>query len=108
MAAYWVAASMTIGVAGEQAEDASDRTTLAIWETGQAGLDWLEDRVRTGHAQVLESGDFPSVYLARATEVLPCLKPECLSPQGELDLRQGNIAQCPPDEIVRIEVWAQQ
>lgn len=107
MAAYWVVASMTIGVANEQAADPSDRTTLAIWETGQAGLDWLEDRVRSGHAQVLESGDFPGVYLARAVEVLPCLTRECLAPEGELDLRKANIAQCPPDEIVRIEVWAQ-
>lgn len=107
MAAYWVAVSMTAGVAAEQAEDPADRTTLAIWETGQDGLGWLEERVRAGQVQELENGCFPSVYLARAFAVLPCLTRECLAPEGELDIRPANIALCPPDEIVRIEVWAQ-
>lgn len=108
MAGYWVAVSMTVGVPAELAVDATDRTTLALWETDDAGLVWMEALLATGFAQEVQSGGFPSVFLARASAVLPRLTGVQLQPTGELELREENIALCPLDEIVRIEVWAQE
>lgn len=47
------------------------RPTLADWETGITGLDWLELLVNNGNATKLKGDGYPSRYISYGRHVFP-------------------------------------
>jgi hypothetical protein len=97
---------------------AGDR--LAVWQSGSDGLRWLDQLVESGAAIATSTGGYPSVFFARARDVLARLgsPPEARETwiAGPDDMRlekwagrtvtdPGVIAVCAPDEWLLIKAW---
>ena len=52
---------------------AKQGSTLAVWQTGLAGLTWLDELVKKGHAIDLGGNGYPSEYSAKASHIIPRL-----------------------------------
>jgi hypothetical protein len=93
---------------------------IAVWQAGIAGLRWLDELVESGAAMAESSNGYPSVFYAKAADVLSRLDapPEArqiwLSGQhdvltdkwaGKTVVDWGAAARCRPDEWLLIEAW---
>ena len=93
---------------------------IAVWQSGIDGLRWIEDIVAAGAAIATKRNGYPSVFYAKALDVLPRLD----SPPGARDvwvygpddvlndrwagrtvIDQEAVAACAPDEWLLIEAW---
>ncbi|MER7468210.1 hypothetical protein [Streptomyces sp. NPDC097981] len=94
--------------------DARKEATLASWEVGMHGLDWLTALVQAGKARQLSGNGYPSRYTARAADVLPLLAggapPNAAgSPYHprQVTLHPDRMAACPADQELTIDAWDQ-
>jgi hypothetical protein len=93
---------------------------IAVWQTGVGGLPWIEDLVRSGAALEVSEGGYPSVFYAKAVDVVPRLdsppgaKPIWISGPddglteewaGTTVVDHGVAATCTPDEWLLFEAW---
>lgn len=46
-------------------------TRLAVWQTGVAGRDWIDELVAAGNAIDLGGNGYPDCYTARAQHLIP-------------------------------------
>ena len=93
---------------------------IAVWQSGIDGLRWIEDIVEAGAAIATKRNGYPSVFYAKALDVLPRLD----SPPGARDVwiygpddilsdkwagktvvDQEAAAACAPDEWLLIKAW---
>lgn len=93
---------------------------IAVWQSGIAGLRWLDDLVKSGAAITARANGYPSVFYAKAVDVVPHLdvppearqvwlsgRNDILTEEwaGETVVDQGTAAACTPDEWLLIEAW---
>ena len=93
---------------------------IAVWQSGIAGLRWIDEIVGLGAAIAVSSGGYPSVFYAKALDVLPRLDspPEARltwhSDPGDIltekwagrtVVNQDAAAACFSDEWLLIEAW---
>ena len=103
---------------------AKDTQTLATWETGLGGLDWIDALVNQGKATRESAGGYPTRYIADAAAVLPILLAQQVPPQRQFGavgnddavpaervsrvlFHTDRIALCSHDEPLIIEAWDQ-
>lgn len=83
--------------------------TLASWETGIDGLNWIKPLVCAGKAVQTRNDGYPNWYIVKAAEVLPLLADlggaEPRTKKYNLNLRSDNIAACAPDTTLVIHAW---
>lgn len=81
--------------------------TLATWDTGVGGLQWLETLAKTGKATQLRLGGYPTRFTALASEIFPILEngPPTTSWIGEKTIYPERIAACLPDQVLTIDAW---
>jgi hypothetical protein len=81
--------------------------TLATWDTGVGGLQWLETLAKIGKATQLRIGGYPTRFIARADDILQVL--ESGPPPGiwisQKMTYPERIATCPPDRVLTIDAW---
>ena len=98
-------------------------STLATWEVGPGGLDWLQRLVKDGRASQLSFSGYPNRYTARASDVLSLLERGPLAHTGPVvigddyvipvnwkgivTLHRDRIAGCAPEQVLTIEAWDQ-
>ncbi len=96
-------------------------STLASWEAGLGGLDWLDALVKEGRAVYLGGDGYPVRYTATAAGVVSKLSagpPRHEGPLvfgedyvmaggwvGDVRVDQSRLAECSPDEELLIEAW---
>jgi hypothetical protein len=93
---------------------------IAVWQSGLGGLDWIDELVKSRAAIAARGDGYPSVFYAKAVDVVPRLAapPEAnrtwLSGPGDIltegwagrtVVDQGAAATCTPDEWLLIEAW---
>lgn len=94
---------------------------MAVWQTGMAGLEWLDALVESGEGLRLGGDGYPVRYTALAGCVIPVIEngpPEAnavwvagahdtLAPDwyGKTHLDPALIAQCREDEWLMLEAW---
>ena len=93
---------------------------IAVWQSGVAGLRWIDEIVESGAAIAVSTEGYPSVFYAKALDVLPRLDspPEAsriwhsgpddiLTDRwaGRTVIDPGAVAACAPDEWLLIEAW---
>lgn len=102
-------------------QDAKKAATLAQWEVGPGGIDWIEDLAQAGKGKKIYGGGYPNRYTARAGDVLPLLvngPPPHAGPaiigddyvmpsnwSGNITLQRDRIAACPADHALTIDAW---
>lgn len=95
--------------------------TLASWEAGLRGLDWLDALVEEGKAASLGGDGYPLRYTATAAALLSKLSdgpPRHDSPMvlgddyvmpkgwiGHVSIDRASLAACPADDELLIEAW---
>ena len=95
--------------------------SLAVWQTGLRGREWLDDLVQKLHAVDLGGNGYPSRYSAMAMEVIPIVLPkppfahdvwyhdpgDILTERwhGKTFMDHEGLANCAPEEWLLIEVW---
>jgi len=122
MLGWWI---VVAAQTSEERDEAVDRksTTLATWEVGPGGLDWLQTLVKTGRATQLSFSGYPNRYTAKASDVLSLLEsgpPAHIGPavigddyvmpanwKGIITFHQDRIAACAADQVLTIEAWDQ-
>lgn len=99
-----------------------DAPSLATWFVDPGGLHWLDDLVQAGKATA-EGNGYPFRFHARAGDVLPLILDGPPDHEGpfivgedyvlpgaatwEVELDREQIAQCRPEEMLRIVAWDQ-
>jgi len=94
---------------------------LARWVIGPRGLDWLDQLVKEGKAELLLDGGYPTRFAAVARDVLPKLAgapprhdgplvigEDYILPGGwprDVRIDRDKLSACPPDEKLVIEAW---
>lgn len=93
---------------------------LAVWQSGVDGLRWIDDIVEAGSAIAAKKNGYPSVFYAKAHDVLPRMDAppgardvwvygpdDILSDKwaGKTVINQEAVAACAPDEWLLIEAW---
>jgi hypothetical protein len=93
---------------------------IAVWQSAIAGLRWIDELVKSGAAIAASTDGYPSVFYAKAVDVVPRLDvpPEVqriwlsgaddiLTEEwaGRIVVNQGTAATCTPDEWLLIEAW---
>lgn len=107
----------------EETEVNSSADTLACWETGLGGTDWLHRLVKVHQAEQLSYNGYPCRFTAKAADVLPLISngpPAHEGPtvigddyvmpggwSGNVILHHDRIAACPPEQILTIDAWDQ-
>lgn len=114
----------TRGLSPAQLDSLRDAFTegarIAVWQSRIDGLRWIDDLVEAGAAIATKKNGYPSVFYAKALDVLPRLE----SPPGARDVwvygpddilsdkwagrtvvDQEAAAACAPDEWLLIEAW---
>jgi hypothetical protein len=93
---------------------------IAVWQAGSAGLRWVDELVQSGAAIAAHTDGYPSVFYARAVDVVPRLdappeaRPVWVS--GPDDVVSGEwagrtvvdrdaAAACTPEQWLLIEAW---
>jgi hypothetical protein len=93
---------------------------IAVWQAGIAGLRWVDELVQSGAAIAAHSNGYPSVFYAKAVDVVPRLdappdaRPVWVS--GPDDVLGGEwagrtvvdrdaAAACTPEQWLLIEAW---
>lgn len=81
--------------------------TLASWESGLGGLDWLRPLLDSGHASQLQGNGYPNRYRLAAHAVLPLLQAGA-SGKGPLSsYHPERVAACQPEQWLIVEAWDQ-
>lgn len=96
-------------------------SSLAVWQTGFRGREWLDDLARRSLAINLGGNGYPSRYTATAEQILPRLVPkppfandvwrydprDILTDKwhGKTFMDHEGLAKCVPSEWLLIEVW---
>lgn len=93
---------------------------IAVWQSGIAGLRWIDELVKSGAAIAARTDGYPSVFYAKAVDVVPRLDappearpvwvsgPDNISTgerAGRTLVDQDAAAACTPDEWLLIEAW---
>jgi hypothetical protein len=95
---------------------------LAVWQTGQRGLNWIKDLVSKGEALSLGGDGYPMEYTAKASQVLPVIQDEPPEARPVWSLGVGDIIDpekwlgkttryleaindCNPEEWLLIQAW---
>jgi hypothetical protein len=93
---------------------------IAAWQSGIAGLRWIDELVKSGAAIAASTDGCPSVFYAKAVDVVPRLDappkarriwlsgPDDILTEewaGRTVVDQGAAATCTPDEWLLIEAW---
>lgn len=93
---------------------------IAAWQSGVEGLRWIDEIVESGAAIAVSTDGYPSLFCAKALDVLPRLDspPEArgirhLDPNGILTehwagrtvINESVMAACTPDQWLWIEAW---
>ncbi len=97
--------------------------TLAQWEVGPGGLDWVAELVEAGKANQISEGGYPNRYAAKAGDVLLLLTsgpPAHTEPaiigddyvmsanwHGKVEVHAEKMAACAPDLLLTIDAWDQ-
>lgn len=94
--------------------------TLATWEAGLGGMDWIVALCKEGKAEQHSFNGYPNRFTVPAAEVLPILAqgiPETTQHNfrskgpvgwiGSIKIHQDRIAACVPEQILLVEVWDQ-
>jgi hypothetical protein len=116
--------SSTRGLSLTQMDGLRDRFAqgdrIAVWQAGIAGLRWVDELVETGAAIAARSNGYPSVFYAKALDVVPRLnappeaRPVWVSGPddvlgaewaGRTVVDRAAAAACAPEEWLLIEVW---
>ena len=80
------------------------RSTLAVWETGLGGLEFIDPLIEAGTAISVSAGGYPNVYLALAgalSETVPT-NPRLGSRQPDL---AADLMECGPSEWLLVIAW---
>lgn len=101
--------------------DAERGSRLAVWQTGLAGLEWIDQLVAAGHAVDFGGGGYPNRYSAVARHLIPpilagppeankvwtCGLHDIIGPgwEGRTVIDQGTVDNCRPDEWLFVEAW---
>lgn len=104
---YWIVIS-TQPPEDVAALEVRKKSVLANWETGTAGIRWLDELVSDGRATKLRGDGYPNRYVSTARVVLPLIAP--MPPGGKSSnaiFKTDEIAACPPDQSLTIEAWDQ-
>ena len=93
---------------------------IAVWQSGVSGLRWIDEIVESGAAIAVSTQGYPSVFCAKALDVLPRLDspPDAneiwlsgpddilgVGWAGRTAIDPGAVAACAPDEWLLIEAW---
>lgn len=93
---------------------------IAVWQSGAAGSRWIDEIVESGAAIAVSTQGYPSVFYAKALDVLPRLDsppdaneiwvagPDDILGEGwagRTVIDTGAVAACAPDEWLLIEAW---
>lgn len=93
--------------------------TLATWEAGLGGMDWILELCKQGKAEQHSFNGYPNRFTALASEITPILArgikehlghfngPEPSAWKGSATVHQERIAACAPDQLLTVEVWDQ-
>lgn len=95
--------------------------SLAVWQTGLRGCEWLDDLVQRSRAVDLGGNGYPSRYTSKAKEIVPMLVPkppfardvwhydpgDILTEKwhGKTFMDHQGLAKCASEEWLLIEVW---
>ena len=99
----------------------SAETSIAVWQTGVHGLDWISELVEQGNAIVLSTNGYPNRYVASAGHLLASVRggpplaravwssgpQDIIDPKwaGETRIDHDAAAECDPDEWLLVEAW---
>lgn len=112
MLGWWITVwSLTPEERNRAETDARNAATMAQWEIGPGGLDWLDQLVQEGKATQLSVSGYPNRYTARADDVLPLLA----NWRGDIERRAYRMiewhadlmAACPAEQVLTIDAWDQ-
>jgi hypothetical protein len=93
---------------------------IAVWQADLAGLRWIDELVQSGAAIAARENGYPSVFYAKAVDVVPRLdappgaRPVWVSGAddvltakwaGRTVVDRGAAAACEPEEWLLIEAW---
>jgi hypothetical protein len=93
---------------------------IAVWQAGIAGLRWIDELVESGAAIAESTNGYPSVFYAKAADVVPRLDAPPDAHQiwvsgphdvltdkwdGKTVVDRHAAANCRPDEWLLIEAW---
>lgn len=96
------------------------KVTLAVWQTGTGGLDWLDSLLQQGQAEILQDDGYPNRYRVVARAAVPILRDPphahdtwIAAPTdvitsawlGKTTINNEAIAQCEQDEWLILEAW---
>jgi hypothetical protein len=121
MLGWWI---IVRRLGGPDLRPSVDPNVLATWETSVGGLDWLDDLEKNGKARCRSRGGYPTIFIALAEDVLPILRAgqpprhrdfdvigdDYFTPagwRGPMTVHHERIAECPGDEVLRIDAWDQ-
>ncbi len=102
-------------------EAPTDQNRIAVWQTGLAGLDWIDALIASGSGRQTSAGGYPNRYTLAARDVVPVLlqgPPEArerwITEPGAVQndkwigrtlIDREAAATCPPDELLLIVAW---
>jgi len=97
--------------------------TLATWETGLGGLDWVEELARRGRAVSLGGNGYPFRFVLTAAELRPILETGLPRPTGpavvgddyfkpadwlgRAKINLPALRQLDPSDLLVVEAWDQ-
>lgn len=94
--------------------------TLAVWEAGLGGMDWIVDLCKQGKAEQHSFNGYPNRFTALASEITPILAAGIAESEmhnfrsktpvgwkGSITVYQDRIAACAPEQLLTVEVWDQ-
>lgn len=75
-------------------QETKEATTLAQWEVGPGGIDWIEHLVDVSKAEKLYRGGYPNRYSVRASDILPLLVNKLPSYTGPAIIGDDYVRRC--------------
>ena len=94
--------------------------TLANWESGLGGMDWIVELCKQGKAEQHSFNGYPNRFTALASEITPSLAQGIpdgtmrdfhgkgpVGWKGSIKVHQDRITACAPDQLLTVEVWDQ-
>ncbi|MGW6913345.1 hypothetical protein ACWGB8_05915 [Kitasatospora sp. NPDC054939] len=113
MLGWWIVVSVRDLQDQDAGVAADPSATLASWEVGIGGLDWLDELVAADKAEQQWYHGYPNRYTALAADVLPLLADGTPPGTGPADehrrraLHPDRIAGCAADRPLTVDAWDQ-
>ena len=101
--------------------DAPTGASLAVWQTGLSGLDWIDELVNKGLASCLGGNGYPTKYTAQLKHLQETIlggpphanqtwhhdEGDVLTEKwlGKTTIDHAALSRCDPDQWVLLEVW---